>query len=136
METDTINLRGDWFLRVGNYTDGFTIVACRVWRPNSQWDLTYVLDELENDIAYPNKFSYEVHKRVNRFLGVASSVLSSFVGKDSHTKAVTQAVLQAEFDYSVALVNAQDARLDALEQEAKLECLDSIITGEIDMGTQ
>ncbi len=110
METDTINLRGDWFIRVGNYTDGFTLVACRVWRPNSQWDLTYVLDELENDIAYPNKFSYEVHKRVNRFLGVE---------KDSHTKAVTQAVLQAEFDYSVALVDAQDARLNALEQEAK-----------------
>ncbi len=127
METDTINLRGDWFLRVGNYTDGFTLVACMVWRPNSRWNLTYVLDELVNDIAYPNKFSYDVHKRVERFLRVQ---------EESYTKTVTQAVLQAEFDYSVALVNAQDARLDALEQEAELEYLDSIITGEIDMGTQ
>ena len=127
METDTINLRGDWFLRVGNYTDGFTLVACMVWRPNSRWNLTYVLDELVNDIAHRDKFSYAVHEKVERFLRVQ---------EESYTKTVTQAVLQAEFDYSVALVNAQDARLDALEQEAKLECLDSIITGEINMGTQ
>ncbi len=127
METDTINLRGDWFLRIGNYTDGFTLVACMVWRPNSRWNLTYVLDELVNDIAHRDKFSYAVHEKVERFLRVQ---------EESYTKAVTQAVLQAEFDYSVALVNAQDARLDALEKEAELEYLDSIITGEIDMGTQ
>ncbi len=130
METDTINLRGDWFLRVGNYTDGFTLVACRVWRPDKLWDL-FVLDELENDIAYPNKFSYDVHKKVETFLSIVT-----YPTTDGDIQSVTQARLQAEFDYSVALVDAQNARLDALEQEAKLECLDSIITGEIDMGTQ
>ena len=124
METDTINLRGDWFLRVGNYTDGFTLVACKVWRPRYQNRLCYVLDELENDIAYPNKFSYNAHKEVSCFVG------------EFHVIPVTQAVLDIEFDFSVSLVDAQDARLDALEQEAKLEYLDSIITGEIDMGTQ
>ena len=107
METCISHLEnGDWFLWAGDNTTSLEVIACKVWQPRYSYQnrLCYVLDELENDMSYPNKFPLNVHKEACRFIG------------EFHIIKSTQKELHIEYESSQkSMVTVSDGKGDSYE---------------------